>query len=98
MQPPSGDIATTSSVAQGDLVESAGIDGIYPKGFPVGRVESVEKSGTLYKEILIRPSVDFGSLEQVLIVLTPTPVHETPNADPAVPNPGESGTALVRKP
>ncbi len=31
-------IATTSSVARGDLVESAGIDGIYPRGVPIGSV------------------------------------------------------------
>ena len=93
-------VPETADVAAGDLVVTSGIDGIFPKGFPIGQVVSVEKSGTLYKEsgIIIRPAVDFASLEQVLVVLTPTPVHETPNADPPVPNPGDAAAAPGRKP
>ena len=52
---------------------TSGIDGIYPKGFVVGTVEAVEKSGNSYKQILVRPAVDFSSIEEVLVVLTPTP-------------------------
>jgi rod shape-determining protein MreC len=93
-------VPETSDVVVGDVVMTSGIDGIFPKGFPVGRVVSVDKSGTLYKEggIVLRPAVDFGSLEQVLVVLTPTPVHEMPNVDPAVPNPGDPDATVVRKP
>ena len=32
----------------GDVVVTSGIDGIYPKGFVIGRVESVERSGGAY--------------------------------------------------
>jgi hypothetical protein len=42
----------------------------------VGRVEAVEKSGTSYKQILVRPAVDFSSVEEVLVALTPTPGRE----------------------
>ena len=90
-------VPEVADIGKGDDVLTSGIDGIFPKGFLIGTVESVEKSGTAYKSILIRPAVDFASLEQVLVVLTPTPIHETPNADPAVPNPGESDAA-VKKP
>jgi rod shape-determining protein MreC len=87
-------VSETSDVAAGDIVMTSGIEGVFPKGFMIGRVESVEKNGTAYKEggIVIRPAIDFSSLEQVLVVLTPTPAHETPSADPAVPNPGEGDT------
>jgi rod shape-determining protein MreC len=93
-------VPETSDVTAGDVVVTSGIDGIYPKGFPVGQVVSVEKAGTLYKEggIVIRPSVNFDSLEQVLVVLTPTPIHDTPNAEPAAPNAADTGAAPERKP
>ena len=90
-------VPEVADVGQGDDVMTSGIDGIFPKGFLIGKVESVEKSGTAYKSIMIRPAVDFASLEQVLVVLTPTASQETPNADPAVPNPGETDAA-VKKP
>ncbi len=69
-------VSEASDVAVGDLLVTSGIDGIYPKGFPVGRVETVEKNGPAYKRITVRTAVDFSNLEDVLIVLTPTPAHE----------------------
>jgi len=69
-------VSEVADVIVGDLVVTSGIDGIYPKGYVIGQVESVEKSGTSYKTITIRPAVDFTSLEEVLVVLTPTPTRE----------------------
>ena len=58
-------------VKPGDLVVTSGIDGIYPKGYSVGWVESSERRSSLYRDIKVRPAVDFGSLEEVLVVLVP---------------------------
>ena len=58
-------------VKQGDLIVTSGIDGIYPKGYTVGWVESVEQTEGLYLQIKVAPAVDFGSLEEVLVVLVP---------------------------
>ena len=69
-------VPETADMAVGDVVVSSGIDGIYPKGFVIGRIESIEKNGTAYSQILIKPSVDFSRLEEVLVVLTPTPGRE----------------------
>jgi len=69
-------VSEVADVATGDLVVTSGIDGIFPKGFVIGRVESVEKAGGMYKRIVVMPAVDFRSLEEVLVVLTPTPAHE----------------------
>jgi rod shape-determining protein MreC len=66
-------VSETSDVAIGDMVVSSGIDGIYPKGFVIGQVDGVDKNGVAYRTISIRPAVDFSSLEDVLVVLTPTP-------------------------
>jgi rod shape-determining protein MreC len=69
-------LSELADVMVGDVVVTSGIDGIYPKGYVIGRVESVEKTATSYKKISVRPAVDFTSLEEVLIVLTPTPARE----------------------
>jgi cell shape-determining protein MreC len=44
----------------------------------IGRVDSVEKQGSSFKRIMVRPAVDFMSLEEVLVVTTPT----SPQAGP----------------
>lgn len=69
-------VSEAADVVVGDLVVTSGIDGIYPKGFTLGHVDAVEKSGPAYKRITIRPSVNFSSLETVLVVLTATPVKQ----------------------
>jgi rod shape-determining protein MreC len=69
-------------VIVGDDVVSSGIDGIYPKGFMIGKVDSVEKSGASYKRITVKPTVDFASLEEVLVVLTPTPARGSAAPEP----------------
>jgi len=69
-------VSEASDVVVGDLVVTSGIDGIYPKGFTLGHVDAVEKSGPAYKRITIRPAVNFSSLETVLVVLTPTPIKQ----------------------
>ena len=69
-------VSEAFDVVAGDIVVTSGIDGIYPKGFIIGRIESVERQGGSYKRIAIKPAVDFTSLEEVLVVLTPTPARE----------------------
>ncbi len=65
-----------AELAVGDTVVTSGIDGIFPKGFVIGRIERIDRSGGGYKEILVKPAVDFTTLEEVLVVLTPTPARE----------------------
>jgi len=69
-------VSGLADVIVGDIVVTSGIDGIYPKGYLVGKIESVEKGGGTYKRIVVTPAVDFTSLEEVLVVLTPTPARE----------------------
>jgi rod shape-determining protein MreC len=63
----------TADVQEGDLIVTSGIDGIYPKGFAIGTVETVDRGPGTYHEITVRPAVDFSRLEEVLVVLTPPP-------------------------
>ncbi|PYR27609.1 MAG: rod shape-determining protein MreC [Acidobacteria bacterium] len=69
-------VSEVADVVVGDIVVTSGIDGIYPKGFIIGRVEAVEKTGPTFKRISVRPAVDFLSLEEVLVITTPPPVRE----------------------
>ncbi len=64
-------VSGTADVKVGDVVVTSGIDGIYPKGFVVGQIESVGSGSGAFGAISIRPAVDFSSLEGVLVVLTP---------------------------
>ena len=69
-------VSEIADIVVGDVVVTSGIDGIYPKGFVIGRVESVEKTGSTFKTILVKPAVDFSSLEEVLVVLSTPPGRE----------------------
>jgi len=75
-------VSEASDVAVGDLLVTSGIDTIYPKGLAVGRVESVEKNGPAFKRIVVKPAVDFSQLEEVLVVLTPTPAKDAASGVP----------------
>lgn len=75
-------VSDVADVVVGDVVVSSGIDGIYPKGFVIGRVEALERSGGAYRRIIVRPAVDFSSLEEVLVVVTPPATHETADGVP----------------
>ena len=65
-----------ADVVVGDRIVSAGIDGVFPRGVPVGRVTSVEPGNELFHRIEVVPAVDFGRLDQVYL-LQIEPVPET---------------------
>ena len=65
-------VAATADVKVGDAIATSGVDGIYPKGFVIGKVEHVDNGNGIYKAIRVRPSVEFNKLEEVLVVKTPT--------------------------
>src|SRR5947207_7923140 len=64
------DIPSLADVQPGDQILTAGIDGIYPKGIPAGTVVKAEKGQELFKNIRVKPTVDFGSIEEVIIIHT----------------------------
>jgi rod shape-determining protein MreC len=70
------DIPSLADVAPGDVVLTAGIDGIYPKGIPVGNVVKADKGADLFKSIVVKPSVDFGSIEEVIVLHTRKIPHD----------------------
>jgi rod shape-determining protein MreC len=64
-----------ADVRVGDRVVTAGIDGIYARGIPIGTVTAVAPGDELFHSIELNPEVDFGRLDQVY-VLEREPVPE----------------------
>jgi rod shape-determining protein MreC len=64
------DVPSLADVQPGDTVLTAGIDGIYPKGIPIGTIVHAEKGQDLFKTIFVRPAVDFGLIEEVIVIHT----------------------------
>jgi rod shape-determining protein MreC len=64
-----------ADVVEGDTVVTSGIDGIYPKGFVIGQVASIESTGGMSRRIVVTPAVAFDRLEDVLVVLTRPPTE-----------------------
>jgi rod shape-determining protein MreC len=75
-------VSGAADVVEGDTVLTSGIDGIYPKGFVIGTVEQIDRSGGAVRSITIEPAVDFSRLEEVLVVLAP-PTPEDPASEVA---------------
>jgi rod shape-determining protein MreC len=56
----------------GDEVVTSGLGGVFPKGIPIGRITAVERrSGALFQEATLQPSVDLARLEEVLVLMDP---------------------------
>ena len=58
-----------AEVQVGDVVLTSGMGGAFPKGILIGTVTATHrKSGALFQEASVQPSVDFGRLEEVLVI------------------------------
>ncbi len=63
-----------AEVEVGERVVTAGIDGVFPRGLPVGIVIAVEPGSELFHLIRVRPAVDLTALSTVyLLERGPTP-------------------------
>ena len=62
-------IPTDVNVEVGDIVETSGLGGIYPKGIVIGEVKEVRKtSGDLNRHAIVKPVVDFKRLGEVFVL------------------------------
>ncbi len=76
-------LPSVADVRVGDIVTTSGLGGIYPKGIPVGTVETVtvDKARSV-KTARLRPAVDLDHLEEAFLRIKPVPAAVLP-ADPA---------------
>ncbi len=78
-------IPPLSSVQKGDAVVTSGLTGGFPRGLLIGKVLDVtEQEGDLFQTATISPIVDFGQLEEVLIILAPQLINEFPSVEAAL--------------
>jgi rod shape-determining protein MreC len=64
------DIPSLADVQPGDRVLTAGIDGVYPRGIPIGTVVRADPGQSLFKTVQVKPAVDIGTIEEVIVIHT----------------------------
>ncbi len=58
-------------VGIGDKIVASGLDGVFPKGMPIGEVSGVvRRAAGIFQEVSVTPYVDFEKIEEILILLT----------------------------
>jgi len=63
-------VLKTEDVLHDDILVSSGLNGMFPKGVPIGRVSHVVKeTDGFFLSVELKPLVDFSKLESVLVVL-----------------------------
>ena len=65
-------VSVGQNVVVGESVITSGLDGMYPKGLPVGRVVRVRRGPGMLLDVAVAPAADFEALERVFL-LEPTP-------------------------
>jgi rod shape-determining protein MreC len=67
-------IPLESRVKKGDAIITSGLGGNYPKGIPVGSIETVstDRDG-LHQTAVLKPFADFSKLEEILCLSTTAP-------------------------
>jgi rod shape-determining protein MreC len=61
-------IPLQTDVAVGDRVFTAGIDGVYPRGLPVGVVTEVTPGSEMFHHLVVAPAVDVEELSLVYLL------------------------------
>lgn len=74
-------VSNLEDVVEGDPIVTSGLDGIYPKGIAVGRVESVRNGPRLFKLITVEPAANLERLEEVFILPPVEPLEITQSVE-----------------
>lgn len=62
-------VTSDVNLAEGDVVETSGMGGIYPRGIFIGTISKVEQdSKTMKTYAILEPGVDFNKLSEVLVI------------------------------
>lgn len=69
----------SDDIKVGDLVVTSGLFNMFPKGFPIGTVTSIDKSRYgMSQEVEIKPAVEAMNLEEIFLVLNANHQDLTP--------------------
>ena len=85
-------VAATADVAEGDLLTTSGVDGVYPAGLHVAQVLSVERQAdSPFARVYCKPAARPGGTRQVLVLKPLTaqiPPRPVPDDAPVPPKKG----------
>jgi rod shape-determining protein MreC len=89
-------MGSNSDVQQGDLLTTSGVDGVYPPGLPVARIERIERRAeSAFARIYCTPQAQVGAALHVMVIkpvsgqIPPRPADE-PGPAPAPAKKGGS--------
>ncbi len=85
----------SSDVQEGDVLATSGVDGIYPAGLPVGRIERIERrADSAFARIRCEPFARVRSARYVLVL---SPVGEAPPLGAGTPAAASGAPAAGKK-
>jgi rod shape-determining protein MreC len=91
-------VANEDNVSVGEQIVTSGMDKIFPRDIPIGKVEEV-KPGNTFKQIRVQPAAKLDRLETVIVLLTQAPVDfNTELRNPQAPGSRAEATAAAEKP
>jgi rod shape-determining protein MreC len=62
------------TISPGDIVLTSGLGGNFPDKLVIGQItEVLQRDSDMFHRARIRPTVDFGKLEEVMVIVTFTP-------------------------
>ena len=82
------DVSKDYEVEVGDLIQTSGVDELFPKGHPVGQVTGIEQLVGDQQRLHVTPAVRFDRVDVVWVVLA-----TAPRPDPAAENSSDPGAA-----
>ena len=89
------DVPKDYEIEEGDLIQTSGVDELFPKGHPVGSVTSVEQLVGDQQRLHVTPAVRFDRLDVVWVVLANAPEPD-PDAETVPPGPRSVGLQPIR--
>ena len=80
-----------TEIGVGEVVLTSGMGGTFPKGIHIGQVVEVrQRDVNVFQEAVVRPTVNFGQLEEVMVVTNFDPSEFVPLLDTLPEPPGET--------
>jgi rod shape-determining protein MreC len=77
------------TVSPGDIVLTSGMGGNFPDKLVIGQITEVhQRDSDMFQSARIRPTVDFGKLEEVLVIVTFIPTDFDKELQPPTPEVG----------
>jgi len=78
----------STDVVEGDRLLTSGLDGVFPEGYPIGRISKVYRDARLpFLQVTAEP---YAKLDRIRYVLLVWPHQGTTVADPEIVNPPET--------